>query len=475
MIPDARRPHDDGALLGGRYRLNRRIAGGGMGEVWAALDEVLARSVAVKILRRELADDPTFRERFRAEARHAASLSHRGIAAIYDYDDGTADMRAAPFLVMELVPGEPLSTIISDQGRLSPARTLDVVGQAARALQAAHDGGVIHRDIKPGNLLVTPDGTVKITDFGISRATNSVPLTLTGAIMGTAYYISPEQASGGAVTPASDIYSLGIVAYECLTGRRPFDGDTPVGVALAQVREEAPALPRDIPVPVHDLVMRMLAKQPDDRPASAAEVSRQAFSVGASASEDATTRMMFEPAATAPMASPRGEEASRNRPTDTDPRLVLPPPEPDGRRRRIYVLLGGTALLLGALALAGVLAAGGNRATVPPSASSTPTPSVAADARVEVDPDTYVGRPAVQVAAELRALGLRVDLDDAEGNGPAGSVSSVSPAGAVAPETLITVTVIRAADGGDDERERDRDEEKKKDEEKEKDDRKGKD
>ena len=129
---------------------------------------------------------------------------------------------------MELVPGEPLSALWPGTGQLTPERTLDIVGQAADGLQAAHDAGVIHRDIKPGNILVTPDGVVKITDFGIARAANAVPLTQTGAIMGTAYYISPEQASGQSVTPASDIYSLGVVAYECLAGRRPFDGDTPV-------------------------------------------------------------------------------------------------------------------------------------------------------------------------------------------------------------------------------------------------------
>ncbi len=270
------RPDTD-VLLGDRYLLTERIAGGGMGEVWAATDEVLGRPVAVKILRREYADDPTFLERFRAEARHAAGLSHPGIAAVYDYgeDDGS------PFIVMELVPGEALSAEMAREGAIAPDRTLDIIGQAALALQIAHDGGVIHRDVKPGNLLLTPDGTVKITDFGIARATNSVPLTLTGAIMGTAYYISPEQASGESVTPASDVYSLGIVAYECLTGRRPFDGNTPVNVALAQVREEPPALPPGIPAPVTALVMRMLAKDPADRPASAGELGREALALRA--------------------------------------------------------------------------------------------------------------------------------------------------------------------------------------------------
>ncbi|HEX7188161.1 MAG TPA: serine/threonine-protein kinase, partial [Actinomycetes bacterium] len=275
------RPASD-QILGSRYRLTDRIAGGGMGEVWRAQDDVLGREVAVKILRREYADDPTFLERFRAEARHTANLSHPNIAAVYDFGEGEAGSdgdAGSPFLVMELVPGDPLSTLVSRHGVLEPAQAVDVIGQAALGLQAAHDAGVIHRDVKPGNILVTPDGEVKITDFGIARATNSVPLTQTGAIMGTAYYISPEQASGGSVTPASDIYSLGIVAYECLTGRRPFAGNTPGSVARAQVRDQPPALPDSLPAPVRDLVMRMLAKEPQLRPNSAGELGREALAL----------------------------------------------------------------------------------------------------------------------------------------------------------------------------------------------------
>ncbi|MGH8938175.1 MAG: protein kinase domain-containing protein, partial [Actinomycetes bacterium] len=240
-------------LLGSRYRLTDRIAGGGMGEVWRARDEVLGRDVAVKILRREYAEDPTFLERFRAEARHTASLSHPNIAAVYDFGQGDDDL-GSPFLVMELVPGEPLSALVAREGPLAPDRTLDIIGQTALGLQVAHDTGVIHRDVKPGNILVTPDGAVRITDFGIARAVGAVPLTRTGAIMGTAFYISPEQASGGQITAASDLYSLGIVAYECLSGRRPFPGDTPVSVARSQGRDEPPALPEAVPAPVRDLV-----------------------------------------------------------------------------------------------------------------------------------------------------------------------------------------------------------------------------
>lgn len=459
--------------LGGRYVLIERIAAGGMGEVWAATDQVLGRRVAVKILRKELADDPNFRERFRAEARHAAGLSHVGIAAVYDYDDGTADLRAAPFLVMEYVPGEPLSSLISREGALEAEQTLDIIGQAAHALQAAHDGGVIHRDIKPGNLIVTPEGAVKITDFGISRATNSAPLTLTGSIMGTAYYISPEQASGAAVTPASDVYSLGIVAYECLSGRRPFSGDTPVSVALAQVREEPPRLPPTVPAPVAELVMRLLAKDPAERPASAGHVAGEAFALRASvaaraaAGDDQTVALAMPQALRGDGARPRDPGGVETPPhgdpsgtsvlpprtsTDTDPGFVLPPP-PDRHHWLRYAI--PVALLLSAL-LATAVVVGDLAGRPDPAGVSQPSPSPTASATtpalIDIDASAYVGRPAEDVRAELTALGLLVDLDHAEGPGQPGTVQSVSPDGSVERGTLITVTVVRAAEDDDDKR-----------------------
>ncbi|GAB3206262.1 protein kinase domain-containing protein [Marinactinospora thermotolerans] len=262
-----------GTLLSGRYRLEERIGAGGMGEVWRATDTLLSRPVAVKMLHAAQTAEPTARERFRTEARITAALSHPGIAQVYDY--GEQDDTA--FLVMELVPGEPLSSILkrNDEG-LDAGVTLDVLNQAAQALGAAHARGVVHRDIKPGNLLVTEDGTVKLTDFGIARGNESVTLTQTGMVMGTAQYISPEQASGSPATPFSDIYSLGVVAYECLAGRPPFTADTPLALALAHTREEPPPLPGHVPGSVRALVERMLEKSPEDRPASAAEIAQQA-------------------------------------------------------------------------------------------------------------------------------------------------------------------------------------------------------
>jgi serine/threonine-protein kinase len=258
-------------VLSHRYRLDERLASGGMGEVWKATDELLGRPVAVKVLKEQYVSDESFRMRFRAEARFAASLQHSGIAQVYDY--GEQDELA--YLVMELVPGETLSRILSVEGRLSTDTALDIIGQAARALHVAHTAGIIHRDIKPANLMVTAEGVVKITDFGIARGGGSSTMTQTGQVMGTAQYVSPEQATGRRITPASDLYSLGVVAYECLAGMPPFAADTPIALALMHVREDPPPLPSDVPPAVRGLVTAMIAKDPDDRPAGAREVADQ--------------------------------------------------------------------------------------------------------------------------------------------------------------------------------------------------------
>ncbi len=264
-------------LLAGRYRLTDRIAAGGMGEVWRGEDQLLNRAVAVKLLPTGRAGDEAFLARFRAEARYAASLSHPGIARVYDY--GESSEFGGAYLIMELVRGEPLSAILARAGRLSHDATLDIISQAARALDAAHQAGIVHRDIKPGNLLVAAGGATKITDFGIAtavRAAQASHLTETGMVMGTAMYVSPEQATGAPVTAASDIYSLGVVAYECLAGHAPFRASEPLAIAYAHKHAPVPPLPPDVPQPVADLVYDMLAKTPDRRPASVRVVADRA-------------------------------------------------------------------------------------------------------------------------------------------------------------------------------------------------------
>src|SRR5919107_396077 len=261
-----------GLTFGGRYQLSNRIAIGGMGEVWQATDQGIGRTVALKILKDEYMGDPGFLERFRAEARHAALVNHEGIASVFDY----GEENGSAFLVMELVPGEALSTVLERDGALSADKTLDIVAQTASALQAAHAAGLVHRDIKPGNLLITPDGRVKITDFGIARIADQVPLTATGQVMGTVQYLSPEQASGHPASPTTDIYSLGIVAYEALAGRRPFTGESQVAIAMAQINETPPDLPVTVSEPVRNLVYACIAKKPEDRPRTAALLARAA-------------------------------------------------------------------------------------------------------------------------------------------------------------------------------------------------------
>jgi eukaryotic-like serine/threonine-protein kinase len=445
-------------VLAGRYRLRRPLASGGMGQVWLAADELLERSVAVKLLRAEHAEDPAFLDRFRAEARHAAGLSHPGVARVFDYGEAPLPGMAAPtgFLVMEPIDGRPLSAVLARDGRLPPDRALDVVAQAALALAAAHRVGVVHRDVKPGNLLVCADGTVKVTDFGIARALDEAQRTESGGLLGTAGYLSPEQAAGQPATPASDVYALGVVAYECLAGRRPFTANHPLAVALAHQREQPPPLPADVPAPVRALVERALAKAPGDRPPDGAAFAREALEVRAGLAADGWAGPGPDRAEPAPASAPRPAASPPRRPPGGDAAGVLaglPLPARATRRARHATRRSGPAgravVALAVLVLAAVLAVlwilGGARtpageATVPstaPGASSAPVP-------VLIDPARYLGLPATEVRAALARLGLHVTVVEERVAGRPGTVAGVDPSGLLHRGDRVTITVVAA-------------------------------
>lgn len=455
-----------GVTFGGRYELDSRIAIGGMGEVWEATDHVIGRTVAIKILKDEYMGDPGFLERFRAEARHAALVNHEGIASVFDYgeEDGSA------FLVMELVPGEALSTILEREGSLSTDKTLDIVAQTAAALQAAHAAGLVHRDIKPGNLLITPDGRVKITDFGIARIADQVPLTATGQVMGTVQYLSPEQASGHPASPATDIYSLGIVAYECLAGKRPFTGESQVAIAMAQINEQPAPLPPTVAVPVQNLVMAMIAKKPDDRPASAAAVSRAAtalrrgdLAAAAGAVPAIAAGVAVADEATQLLTAGQTSAATRLLPTPASALLTEEHVEEDARPQKkrspwTWPLVALILLLL--LVLGGTLFAVLSNQKSPDANPSSSTPSSAAPSRsasasaspsqtsqqlVNVNALELPGKTCDQASAILsdNKLGANCETGNAATSpDQVGKVDTVTPTGSVPTGTIITLRVF---------------------------------
>ncbi|MGH8955284.1 MAG: serine/threonine-protein kinase [Microbacterium sp.] len=452
-----------GVSFGGRYELQSRIAIGGMGEVWEATDHVIGRTVAIKILKDEYMGDPGFLERFRAEARHAALVNHEGIASVFDY----GEENGSAYLVMELVPGEALSTVLERDGALSADKTLDIVAQTASALQAAHAAGLVHRDIKPGNLLITPDGRVKITDFGIARIADQVPLTATGQVMGTVQYLSPEQASGHPASPATDTYSLGIVAYECLAGKRPFTGESQVAIAMAQINEQPPPLPPTVPIPVQNLVMAMIAKKPADRPSSSATVARAAqalrrgdlnsaaiavpaIATGGVASDDATrlltasgddgTTRILPTTAQLPTGEQAEEEAEKKKKRSpwTWPLIAL--------IALLVIVLGGTVFAL--MNQGDPDAEPTQSETVSQTPKPTPTETETPEPElVDVDALGLVGMQcdAAQTAAANAGLQAECVVGNtiAPNANQVGTVESVQPGGNVPEGTAITLTTFK--------------------------------
>jgi serine/threonine-protein kinase len=329
-------------VLGGRYQVEARIGSGGMAEVYRGFDPVLNRTVAIKVLHSQFARDTSFVQRFRREAQAAARLNQPNIVGVYDTgaDDGTQ------YIVMEFIEGRTLAEFMQTGRRPTPVQAAEIAQKIAAAIAAAHAQGVIHRDIKPGNVMVTRDGTVKVMDFGIARVLGPETAPQTSAVLGTASYLSPEQAQGGPVDARTDIYSLGAVLYELLTGQPPFTGDTPVAVAYKQVNE-TPAVPSsinpDVPARLDAVVMKALSKNPSNRYQTAQEFSADLGRVIAGQEVEATPLMPADTAdATQVISRPSTQTA------------VLPPPEePEGSGRKVWL-----GILIGVLVV-GLLAAGG--------------------------------------------------------------------------------------------------------------------
>jgi serine/threonine-protein kinase len=403
--------------LAGRYRLVERLASGGMGEVWRAQDVVLDRRVAVKLLRPEYADSTEFRDRLRSEGRLVAALSHPGIVRVYDHGDSeTGD----PYLAMEFVDGEPLSAVLAREGTLAPARLLDIVAQVADGLDGAHRAGLVHRDIKPGNLLV--DGqTIKITDFGIALAADAAALTRTGMVLGTPQYLSPERASGRTATAASDLYSLGVIAYQGLAGRPPFEGD-PLGVVLAHRDTPLPALPPAVPRPVAELVEALTAKDPGDRPADARAVV------------DRARRLLADPRIAE---APAGPAADTNVVSVSDGDTTGHRRESAARAFRHRSRRAAVMVAAAMLVLVGGTAGWTLGHPAPVRTAAVRTVTVAANA--------YNGRPVAVVVERLRTLGLRSTVRPQADPGRRDVVVGIAPSGAVPVGTTVIVFAAAAA------------------------------
>ncbi|AEV82405.1 serine/threonine protein kinase [Actinoplanes sp. SE50] len=359
-----------GHILDNRYRLDERIATGGMGDVWRGTDKVLGRVVAVKVLRTAMLDDPEFAARFYGEARMMAAFRHPGVVEVYDYaeagDSGGSETVA--YLVMAFVEGEPLSVRVK-QGPIPVAETLSIVAQAADALHAAHEVGIVHRDIKPGNLIVKPTGAVILIDFGVARSNAMTSMTGLNAIVGTALYMAPEQVAKGNLTPGTDVYALGAVAYHCIAGRPPFDGDNALQVALRHLEDEPDPLPDHVPFEVRELIARAMAKQPADRFATAAEFAEAAYAAVGTPQDwkRLTGTAMIAPRSPIPVSPPPAAPTyamTRPRMSPAPPPMPAPEPVASGwhTQRGLMVAVIALFVLAGGLGVAFALSGNGEKA-----------------------------------------------------------------------------------------------------------------
>ena len=461
-------------LLNGRYELGEIVGSGGMGAVHRAIDTRLGRTVAIKVLRGGALADEVARARMRSEARLASSIHHPGVAQVFDYDAASASHDGMSFIVMEYVDGHSLAQLLREHGPMPVDQVMSVVQQVADALAAAHTAGVIHRDLKPANIMLTPAGRTVLVDFGIAQSAASDPLTDTGTLLGTADYFSPEQAAGRPASVQSDLYSLGVVAHHCLTGRSPFRRENHIATALAHLNDELPPLDPSVPVAVRRLVEHLAEKSPFDRPASATEVSRAASSIGAAPSVDMPPTLPGpgadeQPTATGPLSS------------------VLPTVVQRERRSRRPLAMFSAAGLAAALIVVGLghfrsdaapqvpdvvgmdisdavdvihrgdLPMRRTTADIPGKPSGevvqqSPAPGRAlpddgridltvASGKVGVSADGIVGTTYTKAAAALEKLGFLVARQDVERSSSVGEVVAVDKSGRVPDGSTITLSV----------------------------------
>jgi serine/threonine-protein kinase len=488
-------PNQAPRVFSGRYELDHLIARGGMAEVYRARDRLLDRPVALKVLFPELSVDRSFVERFRREAQAAANLSHPNIVPVFDWGEDAGTY----FIVMEFVDGRPLSSILKTAGPLSAERAADIGSHVAAALGFAHKHGVIHRDVKPGNVLITDEGQVKVTDFGIARAINTEEsLTQTGAVMGTATYFSPEQAEGMGVDASSDIYSLGVVLFEMVTGRPPFLGDTPVAVASKHVRDHPPA-PRElnpsIPPEFEAIILKSMAKNPDFRYATSEDLRadllrfNEGRAVLAMSEATAVQGAVGATRAVGVVGDMHATQVVARQPGPTGPG---PHPPRRGNRTRTYVialvaLLVALAVVLGLLgsklgwwggtttfglpsvvgqtvgqatstlqgdgltvvnrsqgssSKAGTVLETDPKAGTKVKSGSTVTLTVATTAKVTI-PSGLVGGTEAAAEAQLTQLGLKSTVTKVTNSAPSGQVTNTSPAAGrkVNANSTVTLTV----------------------------------
>jgi serine/threonine protein kinase len=418
-------------LLGGRYELGELLGYGGMAEVYLGRDVRLSRQVAVKVLRPDLARDPAFLARFRREAQSAASLSHPSIVSVYDTGEDQGSNPPTPYIVMEYVQGPTLRDVLRSEGPMAPRRAAEITAEVCRALDYAHSQGLVHRDVKPGNVMLDRRNQVKVMDFGIARAAtaSSVTMTQTAAVIGTAQYLSPEQARGEHTDGRSDVYSAGCLLYELLTGRPPFTGDSPVAVAYQHVRENPippsqvdAELPRDFDV----VVLKAMAKAPENRYATAGAMAHDLDLLAAgrrvttqAVAPEPETRTTVMASTSATTVIPRGGPAPS----------ALPLERPN--RRNAYIALGVLVVLLlaGAAAVAAHLTGG----------SSAPKSVAFTD---------QTGKTKQYAEDYFKALGLKVSETDAFSvSTPANNIITQKPAsGTLTVGSTVALTVSKGAD-----------------------------